>query len=70
MHKSILNHKRRSLQTELLPFVYDPQQQINVVYVGGRAEPAVNQAGYLPTNSKTKADPGDDDPDPASEGLY
>lgn len=70
MYQSILKGKRRSLQMEPLPTVYDPQRQINLVYVDGHAEPAVDQAGYLPTNSKTKADPGDDDPDHASEGLY
>ncbi len=70
MYKSILNTKRHILQMEPLPTVYDPERQINVVYVDGRAQPAVDQAGYLPTNSKTKAAPGDDDPDPAGQGLY
>ena len=70
MHKSILNAKRHSLRMEPLPSVYDPERQINIVYVDGRAEPAVDQAGYLPTNSKTMAAPGDDDPDRPGEGLY
>jgi hypothetical protein len=70
MHKSILNAKRQSLRTEPLPTVYDPERQINIVYVDGRAEPAVDQPGYLPTNSKTMAAPGDDDPDRAGESLY
>ena len=70
MHTSILNAKRQSLQTESLPTVYDPKRQLNIVNVNGRAEPAVDQAGYLPTNSKTRAAPGDDDPDPGVEGLY
>ena len=70
MHKSILSGKRRKIPLERLPTVYDPEQQINIVYVDGCATPAVTQAGYLPTNSKTRADPGDDDPDAAGESLY
>ena len=70
MHISILSSKRREIPLERLPAVYDPEQQLNVVYVDGCATPAVTQSGYLPTNSKTKADPGDDDPDPAGESLY
>lgn len=70
MHKCILTSKRRWLRMECLPTVYDADRQINVVYIDGRAEPAVDQAGNLPTNSKTAAAPGDDDLDYAGEGLY
>ena len=70
MHRSILSPKRREIPLERLPTVYDPERQINVVYVNGCAIPAVTQSGYLPTNSKTRMDPGNDDPDPAGESLY
>ena len=70
MYKSILSAKQRKIPLERLPTVYDPEQQINIVYVDGCATPAVTQSGYLATNSKTRMDPGDDDPDPAGESLY
>ena len=70
MHKSILTAKRRSLHMEPLPTVYDPERQINNVYIDGRPQAAVDQPSYLLTNSKTMSAPGDDDPDRAGESLY
>ena len=71
MHISILSSKRREIPLERLPAVYDPEQQLNVVYVDGCATPAVDSVG-VPAKRipRTKADPGDDDPDPAGESLY
>jgi hypothetical protein len=49
---------------------YDSLRQMNVVMADGELQLAIDQPGRLPTQSKTRQAPGDDDPDIARESLY
>jgi hypothetical protein len=68
--RSILFSKRFIIDTGSSDLTYDAEKQINMVRVGERLEPAIDQPHRLPTNSKTHQAPTDDDPDPGIEELY
>jgi hypothetical protein len=70
MSTSILYGKARVLNLSGSDLVYDAESQMNMVEAGGELVPAIDQPIRLPTNSKTKQEPGDDDPDPGGEHLY
>ncbi len=70
MTKSLLFDKGVTLDLETPDLIYDTAEQINMADENGRLIPAIDQPIRLPTNSKTKAAPGDDDPDPGGEHLY
>lgn len=67
---SLLFEKRRTIDLHGSDLIYDHDKQINMVSVAGELSPAIDQPMRLPTNSKTNAAPGDDDPDPGRESLY
>lgn len=70
MALSLLFEHRRMVDLTTSDFIYDPQKQMNMVTVDGEPKFAIDQPGRLPTNSKTRQAPGDDDPDVARENLY
>lgn len=70
MPTSILFDKGQTLDLKTSDLIYDAEAQMNMVEVGGGLSPAIDQPIRLPTNSKTKQAPGDDDPDPGGERLY
>jgi hypothetical protein len=49
---------------------YDEVRQINVIFKDGKSQPLISYEMNLGTQSKTKAAPGDDDPDPEDERCY
>jgi hypothetical protein len=49
---------------------YDNERQINVVLIDGKKHPLISFEMGLGTQSKTKAAPGDDDPDPEDMRCY
>jgi hypothetical protein len=67
---SLLFGRRKTVDLATSDLRYDPLKQMNMVTVDGEPGFAIDQPGRLPTNSKTRQAPGDDDPDVATEGLY
>jgi hypothetical protein len=51
-------------------FVYDPKEGLNYLEEDGKLRVAVLAASAPPTQSKTMAEPGDDDPDPDDDRCY
>ncbi len=52
------------------PGLYDEKRNINIIMVDGKKYPLVSLEMSPPTQSKTFAAPGDDDPDPEDERCY
>jgi hypothetical protein len=67
---SLLFGRRKTVALISGDMTYDSLKQMNVITVDGQAQLAIDQPGRLPTNSKTRQAPGDDDPDIARESLY
>lgn len=68
--KSYLLSIAPKLNTVALKITYDPDRQLSLVKdERGSAPLAINEM-LVPTQSKTKAEPSDDDPDPDDEVLY
>jgi hypothetical protein len=70
MTLSLLFGKRRAIELSETGLIYDSTRQINLVNVEGQLCPAIDQPMSLSTNSKTMAEPGDDDLDEGGERLY
>jgi hypothetical protein len=67
---SLVFQTRRAVALHTSDLVYDWQAQLNMVDIEGKLMPAIDQPMRLPTNSKTRQSPGDDDPDVGRENLY
>ena len=67
---SLLFGRVRAVPIVPLEMIYDSQRQMNLVVADGALQLAIDQPGHLPTQSKTRQAPGDDDPDIARESLY
>lgn len=63
MALSLIFPKRHRIALQQSDLIYDPERQINMVKAGGHLCVAIDQPMLLPTNSKTFAEPGDDDQD-------
>lgn len=61
---------RRTVVLQASDMIYDWQAQLNMLDIDGKLTPAIDQPMRLPTNSKTRQAPGDDDPDVGRENLY
>jgi len=62
--------RRKKVELITADMIYDSLRQMNVVMADGELQLAIDQPGRLPTQSKTRQAPGDDDPDIARENLY
>ncbi|MCK4247165.1 MAG: hypothetical protein KAT49_04680 [Methanomicrobia archaeon] len=62
--------KANSYKLESLPGFYDEERQINLIPIDNKKCPLVSLEMSPPTQSKTFAAPGDDDPDPEDERCY
>lgn len=67
---SVLFGRRKKVELITADMTYDSLRQMNVVMANGEVQLAIDQPGHLPTQSKTRQAPGDDDPDIARESLY
>ena len=67
---SVLFGRRKKVELMAADMTYDSLRQMNVVMADGELQLAIDQPGRLPTQSKTRQAPGDDDPDIARESLY
>lgn len=62
--------KASCYELKSLPGSYDEKRKINITMVNGKKYPLISLEMSPPTQSKTLADPGDDDPDPEDERCY
>lgn len=67
---SILFGRTKKVELITADMIYDSFRQMNTVVADGEIQLAIDQPGRLPTQSKTRQAPGDDDPDIARESLY
>lgn len=70
MALSLVFQTRRTVDLGASDLIYDGQAQLNMLDIDGTLTPAIDQPMRLPTNSKTRQSPGDDDPDVSRENLY
>jgi len=66
----LLLSKAYSFKLQDSPGFYDKKRKLNIVSIEGVDYPVVTIEGAPPTQSKTFAYPGDDDPDPVDESCY
>ncbi len=68
--QSFLLSRAHRFELQGMQGFYDAEQQLNLVLQSNRKHPLVAEDDFLHTESKTRAEPGDDDPDPEDEGCY
>lgn len=68
--QSFLLSRAHRFELQYIQDSYDADRQLNVVSRFGQTHPIATEDSFLHTESKTRAAPGDDDPDPEDEGCY